>query len=465
LSNINLFSSDYIKKVHFTGIGGISMSGLAEILLNLGYIITGSDAHMSSITDRLSSMGVKIYEGHAEKNIAGSDLVIFTAAVKSDNPEIINAKKQNIPIMERSTLLGQVMEKYKHSINIAGTHGKTTTTSMISTIMINTNANPTIHLGGELNSIGGSTKIGSSDLFITEACEYVDSFLKFHPTIAVILNIDTDHLDYFKDIEHIIESFTKFINLVPENGYVVLNNDDPNSLRLKEHTKCNVVTFGIKETSSNWTANNITFNSIGHPSYDLYNNGKKLCPISLSVPGLHNVYNSLAAIAATNIYGIDIAKISETIIKFTGTKRRFEYKGTINGVKIIDDYAHHPSEVLATLNAAKNADFQSVWCVFQPHTYSRTKNLLNEFSNAFHSAEHIIITDIYAAREKKDPSINSQILTNSIKDTGANAIYISDFNEIVDYLKANIKEGDVVLTIGAGDIYKVGDLLLSNVNT
>ncbi|NLD47144.1 MAG: UDP-N-acetylmuramate--L-alanine ligase [Clostridiaceae bacterium] len=460
MEQLGLLDFTQIKDVHFIGIGGISMSGLAEIMLNLGYNISGSDIKESGITSKLRRKGINIYIGHSEENISNPNLVVYTAAVRENNPELLEARRCGIRTIERATLLGEIMKKYPFSIAISGTHGKTTTTSMISLIMLQAGLDPTIHIGGELDAIGGNTRIGSNNYFITEACEYVESFLKFKPYLAVVLNIEADHLDYFRDINHIKEAFAKFVALVPDNGCLVACADDKNVETIIETAKCRVVTYGIECKRAMWTAENIVFDDSGFASFDVLNCGKKVSEIKLNVPGIHNVSNSLAAIAACVTLGCDMKDIELGLKSFTGTHRRFEVKGASDGIKIVDDYAHHPSEIIATLKAARNGTYRKVWCVFQPHTYTRTKLLLKEFSEAFSEADSIIISDIYSAREIDTGEIHSSTLTDRIKEKGKDAVYISDFDAIVEYLRENASSGDLILTMGAGDVYKVGEMFL-----
>ena len=437
------------------------MSGLAEILSNLGYVISGSDMNPSKIISKLEKKGIKIYLGHSADNITDPDLVVYTAAVKENNPELIKARSLNIKTIERATLLGEIMKKYPFSLAISGTHGKTTTTSMVSMIMLESGLDPTIHIGGELDAIGGNTRIGGNKYFVTEACEYVESFLKFNPYLAIVLNIEADHLDYFSDIDHIKSSFLKFISLVPDNGYLVACIDDHNVRSILDNVSCNVITYGIDSKQAMWTAENIAFDELGFPSYELVKEGKYVCTIDLKVPGIHNVSNSLAAVAACFTSGCGIQAIKNGLEKFTGTHRRFEVKGITDGIKVVDDYAHHPSEIMATLKAARNGNYSKIWCVFQPHTYTRTKLLLNEFSEAFTDADTIILADIYSAREIDTGEINSGMLAEKINLNGQNSIYIPKFNSIVEYLAENASSGDLVLTMGAGDVYKIGEMFLN----
>jgi len=453
--------SEQIKHVHFIGIGGSSMSGLAEILLSQGYKVSGSDIKSSSATQKLENNGAQIFVGHKSENISNPDLVVYTVAVKEDNVEMVRAHKLNIPVIDRAELLGLLMKKHSFGIAVSGTHGKTTTTSMITTIMLEANTDPTAHIGGELDCIGGNTRIGESEYFITEACEYYGSFLKFYPFMAVVLNIEVDHIDYFRDIEHIKATFEEFVSLVPTNGYIVACADDESTLSVINNKNCNIITYGIKNTEAMWTAKNIHYNDMGFASFDVYKEGGLLGNVSLSVPGLHNLSNSLAAIAACYACGCRIDSIISGLLSFGGSHKRFELKGLVDNIKIIDDYAHHPSEVQATLNAAKSAIHNKIWCVFQPHTYSRTKAFLEKFSQSFDSADNIIITDIYAAREKDPGDIHSSMLAERICQQGGNAVYISDFQDIAEYLDKLAEPGDLILTMGAGDVVRCGELFLN----
>lgn len=456
-----MFNLDNKKSslVHFIGIGGISMSGLALILLDKGYNVSGSDMKSSSIIEDLKKKGAHIYIGHNSSNIKNPDLIVYTSAISEDNPEYLEALERNITIVDRATFLGQIMKEFNNSIAISGTHGKTSTTGMISTILNESTLDPTILLGGELSNIGGNVKIGSNDLLITEACEYKGNFLKFHPTIGIILNIDEDHLDYFKDITHIIDTFVDFGNLIPKNGYLIVNNDDDNIGRIINSNDCNLITFGINN-DSNFKAVNIKFDDVGFPYYDLVIDNNKTYNVKLNVVGTHNVYNSLAAIASSNKAGLPIEECIEYIKEFKGTNRRYQYKGIFNDIRIIDDYAHHPTEIKATLNSAKKYSKGKIWCVFQPHTYTRTKALLNEFSNSFYDADKVIITDIYAAREKDTGLVHSRDLADKLKENGVDVVYLNDFNEISHYIIDNTNKNDIVITMGAGDIYEVGEILL-----
>jgi UDP-N-acetylmuramate--alanine ligase len=449
---------DKDKNVHFIGIGGVSMSGLAEILLEAGYKVSGSDMKASASTDLLANMGAKVFIGHDGKNIAGADLVVYTAAVSDDNPELVAAKESSIPVMDRAEFLGDLMKGYKYNIAVAGTHGKTTTTSMLSHITINANLDPTILVGGQLDAIKGNVRTGKSQYLVTEACEYKASFLKFIPHVGIITNIDADHLDFYKDIEDIQNTFVKFASLIPVNGYLVCWAEDERMDKVIAGAKCTVITYGIDK--GDFTAKNIVFNEKGCASFTAYFRGDKFLDVILNVPGRHNVLNALACIGASFALDINKESIFEGLKEFGGTHRRFELKGKKDGVIVIDDYAHHPTEIRATLSAAKNYPHKRIFCVFQPHTYSRTLSLFEEFSSAFEGVDDIIIADIYAAREKDTGVVSSAMLADAISRKGLKCQNFHSFEEIVSYLDANLKDGDVFFTIGAGDVYKIGEMYL-----
>lgn len=448
-----------IKHIHFIGIGGISMSAIAEVLLNLGYTITGSDMNHSKIIDKLKKKGMLIKIGHHENNINDCDLIVYTAAIDWNNPELAKARSLNIPMVDRATMLGLLMKKFENSIAVSGTHGKTTTTSMISLVLEYAFFNPTIMVGGELDEIGGNVKIGGNEYFVTEACEYVESFLKFFPTMGVILNIDEDHLDYFKDINHIIMSFTKFAQLIPREGYLIGFNEDVNIKSLLPKVQCNVFTYG-KNDDSDFQARNISYDEMGYPAFDLYHKNKDLGKFQLSIPGDHNINNALAAIACCFILGVPVDRIKTGLNRFRGTHRRFDIIGKTKDITIVDDYAHHPTEVKATLGAASKYPHNKIWCIFQPHTYTRTKALLKDFGSSFDMADKVIVTDIYAAREKDTGEIHSRDLAKEISQHREDVTYISDFHEIAQYINANAKFGDLVLTMGAGDVYRIGEIII-----
>lgn len=448
------------ERVHFIGIGGISMSGLAEILLSRGYRVSGSDLKASPITRRLQHKGAVVFDGHRAEQVHGADLAIHTAAVKEDNPEMVEARRLNIPVLDRAALLGQLMETYAYAVGVSGTHGKTTTTAMMSLILYQAALDPTILLGGELEAVGGNVRTGSSHYFITEACEYVDSFLKFHPYMAVILNIDADHLDYFKDLDHIYASFAKYAALVPEKGFLIGCGDDPLVVKLAKTVQCKTVLYGI-EQEADWTAADIHYDAFGCASYRAVFRSQDMGWFRLKVPGRHNIYNALAAAAGAWALGISVDAIRPALSAYQGTHRRFEFKGrTDRNVLVVDDYAHHPAEIKATLEAAAHVPHDKLWCIFQPHTYTRTHKLFQEFSSAFKGADTLIVADIYAAREKDPGLVHARDLAAAAALQGQNSLYLPDFPSIIAYLQENAKDGDLVLTMGAGDIHEVGEALL-----
>ncbi|NLM35758.1 MAG: UDP-N-acetylmuramate--L-alanine ligase [Clostridiales bacterium] len=452
-------NKDYNKKVHFIGIGGISMSALAEILLENGYKVSGSDMKASNITEKLKERGAEIYIGHTAENVLSADIVVYTAAISPDNPEFIKAKELNLPMMDRAEFLGLIMKGHKYNVTVSGTHGKTTTTSMISHILIDADVDPTILVGGELDLIGGNVRTGNSDYFVAEACEYKASFLKFYPYIGIILNIDADHLDYYKDLNHIKETFEKFVALIPEDGFLIGNAEDENVNDIMNKTKsCNVISYGFNKGTLQ--AHNIEFDNKACASFDVIYRGSFLFRATLSVPGKHNVLNSLSCIAAALALQVKHEHILKGLSSFKGTHKRFEVKGTRNGVTVVDDYAHHPTEIKATLSTAKSIPHKRIFCVFQPHTYTRTISLLDEFSESFYDADEIILADIYAAREKDTGIVSSNTLGDKIRAKGLKCINLHSFEDIKDYLRNNTEEGDLVLTVGAGDIVKVGEAFL-----
>jgi UDP-N-acetylmuramate--alanine ligase len=365
--------------------------------------------------------------------------------------------------MDRAEFLGIIMKRYPYGIAVAGCHGKTTTTSMISIIFNNAQLDPTILIGGELDNINGNVQVGKSDYFITEACEYVESFLKFHPFTAVILNIEEDHMDYFKDINHIILAFQKFANLVPKNGCLVVCGDNQYAMDVAKKVDCNVFSYSLLEKNHDFYGYDITFDHLGHPSFNVTFRGEDLGSFSLNIPGRHNVLNAIAAIAVSLNAGIPLQIIRDSLTEFGGTQRRFDIKGTKNSITIVDDYAHHPTEVKATLDAAKQFPHQKIWCVFQPHTYSRTKSFFSEFANAFYLADRVIITDIYAARERDNGEIHSSDLVGEINKNSANATYVKEFEHIAELIAKEANPGDLVLTMGAGDISRLGLMILDKI--
>ena len=449
------------KNIHMIGIGGVSMSGIAEILLNFGFNVTGSDSSASEITEILNRKGIPVTIGHDIDSISKSDLVVYSAAIKQNDPEMLEAKRLQIPTIERADFLGELTRCYKDTIAISGTHGKTTTTSMISLCFLEALKDPSIQVGAILKQIDGNYKVGNSEHFIIEACEYVESFLKFSPKAEIILNIDNDHLDYFKTFENIKNAFIKYVKILPDDGLLVLNGDDTNCLDLAQYTKAKALTYGITNKNTDFFAVNIVFDNDGFPEFDVYNRNGFYDRIKLNVPGTHNVLNCLACIALCNEYGIKKEDIKSALLKFTGAHRRFEFKGKVNGASIYDDYGHHPTEIVATAKSLMNKKYNESWVVFQPHPYSRTKNLLDDFAKALLNFDNIIILDIYAARETNTYNISSKDLVDKIISLGKDAKYIPDFYECVSYIKENVKENDIIMTLGAGTVTQIGPMLLN----
>ncbi|MBO6015857.1 MAG: UDP-N-acetylmuramate--L-alanine ligase [Lachnospiraceae bacterium] len=447
--------------VHFIGIGGISMSGLAEILAQEKFTISGSDSHRSELTDTLEGHGIQIMYGQRSENITSDiDLVVYTAAIHDDNPELSAARSQNIPTMTRAELLGQIMKNYPTAIAVSGTHGKTTTTSMISEILLRADLDPTISVGGILKSIGGNIRIGRSPYFVTEACEYTNSFLSFFPSIGIILNVEEDHLDFFKDIDDIRHSFHEFAALLPSDGTLIINSDIPGVESITDGLTCNIITFGSK-SGSDYYAEDITYDEFARPTFTLCH-GQEKETFTLGVTGEHNVYNALSVIALCDLLGVERMYSREGLSRFTGTDRRFECKGSIGGVNILDDYAHHPTEIRATLRAAANYPHDRLVCVFQPHTYTRTKSFLDDFADALSLADVIVLPDIYAARETDTLGISSRTLQEKIIALGKPCYYFPSFDEIENFLLQNCKKNDLLITMGAGDVVKIGERLLGH---
>lgn len=449
------FIKDKNKKVHFIGIGGISMSGLAAVLLNSGFKVSGSDAKDSIIIEKLRASGAEIYIGHRRENINDVDLIVYTAAIPSNNPELLEAKNKKIQLMDRAEFLGHIMKGHKYNVAISGTHGKTTCTSMLSHVTIEGDLDPTILIGGELDVIGGNFRIGNSEYFLTEACEYKQSFLKFFPYVGVILNIDADHLDCYKDINEIADTFEAFSKLIPTDGYLVGYGEDSRVKDILDKANCNTLSYGFE--NADITAKNINFNKMGCASFDIYKDNKNLFSISLNVPGKHNILNALATICVSLIFNLNHNSITSGLSNCKGAHKRFEYKGEINGVTVIDDYAHHPTEIKATLSTAQKIEHNKIYCVFQPHTYTRTKTLFNEFTTAFDDADELILMDIYAAREKDTGIVSSNMLGDAIRKRGINCVNVHSHNEALEYVKSKVNNNDLLLTVGAGDVVIVGE--------
>ncbi len=447
--------------IYFIGIGGISMSGLAEVLLEKGFTVSGSDRMKSGLTGALEEKGVRIFYGQEYANITGDiDLVVYTSAVHPDNPELVAAGDLGVPTMTRAQLLGQMMKNYDTPIAVSGTHGKTTTTSMISEILLAADTDPTLSIGGILKTINGNIRVGRSGYFLTEACEYTNSFLSFYPKISIILNVEEDHLDFFKDIEDIRNSFRRFAGLLPADGALIINGSIPEIRKITGEAACPVITYGA-DRDFDYHPENIRYDEKGCASFDLVKRDGDSRHFSLSVPGKHNVYNAIAAIALCDLLSVDTDTVSRALAHFAGTDRRFEYKGSFKGVTIIDDYAHHPTEITATLKAAANYPHGTLWCVFQPHTYSRTRAFLADFARALSLADRVILAKIYPARETDDLGISSADLEREVKALGGDCEYFETFEEIKKFISENCSPGDLLITMGAGDVVKIGDELLS----
>ena len=446
--------------IHFIGIGGISMSGLAEILLQEHFTISGSDSRESDLTRKLEQAGARIFYGQRASNIIeGIRLVVYTAAIHPDNPELSEAVNRGIPTLTRAELLGQIMANYRNSIGVSGTHGKTTTTSMITQILLEAHKDPTVSVGGILKSIDGNIRVGSSDVFLTEACEYTNSFLHFRPRYALILNIEEDHMDFFHNLEEIRHSFRAFAHKTPADGAVIIHGAIDRYQEITDGIAGRTITYGL-DPSFEYYADNICFHAQGYAYFTLMHNGSPLGTIDLHVPGIHNVSNALAAAALATEMGISFSFIQKALADFNGTARRFEYKGSLGGITVIDDYAHHPTEIAATLSAAENYPHDRIICVFQPHTYTRTKAFLKDFAKALSLADIVVLADIYAARETNTIGISSLDLLHELEKLGTECYYFPSFDEIENFLLKKCMNNDMLITMGAGDILQVGEHLL-----
>ena len=449
------------KKIHFIGIGGISMSGIAYIMQSFNATISGSNIVSNDVTDKLIKDGLNVLIGHHPEMINDADIIVYTAAIKEDDPELVKAKKLNKEIYERAEFLGKLSQHYKNCLCIAGTHGKSTTTGMVSLIFLEAKLNPTIQIGAMLDEINGNYYVGDNNYLIMESCEYKDSFLHFFPTGSIITNIDDDHLDYFKDLQTIKKSFNKFINLMSENGILVKNNDDKNSDNVENNYKGTIITYGINNFAD-YTAKNIIKNDLGHYSFDVYKNNNYLTKICLNINGYHNIYNALAALALSYNYIKDINIIKKGLEKYHGVDRRFQYLGIYNNAYLYDDYAHHPTEIKATLDSVKSIKHNHEYIIFQPHTYSRTKEHLDEFASILSNFENVIIAPIYAAREINTFNVSEDMLVDKIKVNNKNVIYLDSYEKIKEYIINKAKPQDLIISIGAGDANKIVKELVSN---
>ncbi|MBQ9927440.1 MAG: UDP-N-acetylmuramate--L-alanine ligase [Lachnospiraceae bacterium] len=446
--------------IYFIGIGGISMSGLAEVLLSKGFAVSGSDRQSSALTQSLSEKGAHIFYGQKYENISSDiDVVVYTSAIHPDNPELVAAGDLSIPTLTRAQLLGQMMKNYEVPIAISGTHGKTTTTSMVSEILLAADTDPTLSIGGILKTIGGNIRVGGGKHFVTEACEYTNSFLSFFPKISIILNVEEDHLDFFKDIHDIRNSFHEFSLLLPKDGALIINGTIPGIEQITKDLTCSVITYG--DTSDyDYYPEEISYNETGCASFTACGPDGSKDKVTLGVPGEHNIYNALSAIALSDLLCLHRETVKKALSAFKGTDRRFEYKGEYNGISIIDDYAHHPTEITATLKAAANYPHQKLWCVFQPHTYTRTKAFLKDFAKSLSLADEVILAPIYAARETDTLGVSSETLQKEIEALGKTCYCLPSFEEIEKFISSNCSAGDLLITMGAGDVVNIGENLL-----
>ena len=449
-------SSFTLKKgqhLHFIGIGGCSMNGLAMIMHEKGYIVTGSDRVASDFTKHLESLGIRVYIGHDASHIQGADAIVYSAAIKPTNPEMAAALEKGVPTIERSVLLGMISEHFHEVVGIAGCHGKTTITSMLGLILLKAQKDPTIHVGGEVDFLTGGTRVGQSELFVTEACEYVRSFLTLRPTIEVINNIDDDHLDCFKDIDEIASVFNEFVHLMPERGVFVANIDDERVAALVAQSPVATVTYALNQ-KADFTADDIVYDELGHPSFTVVERGAKVQKIQLSVPGRHNIQNALAAIAVARQLGVPYALIAEALHGYHLVARRFEFFGEKDGVKLFHDYAHHPSEIKACLEAAQQTPHKKLWCIFQCNSYTRAKTLMEKYGRCFAEADEVLVPDIYPGRDIDTGIVHAKDLVAEIAKNGTKVQYLPTFEQIRDYLQANWQPGDLVVAVGSGDVFK-----------
>ena len=449
---------DNIKRIHFIGIGGSGMCPLAEILHSEGFELSGSDMNEGDTLDRIKSYGIPVHMGHRAENIKGAELIVYTAAVKKDNPELIAAKEQGIPAIERSIMLGIVTRRYNRSIAVSGTHGKTTTTAMLSQVLIGAGFDPSAIIGGKLPFIGGNSYVGQSDIIVCEACEYVDTFLELTPYISLILNIDADHLDYFKTLDNIKKSFNKFSHQT--SHAIIYNGDDENVLEALEDATLPMISFGFRKTNDYYAANLRTLKGASK-EFDLMYKGEKLCDIALKVPGRHNIYNALAAAACAHYLGATGEQIAENLHKFSGVHRRFEILGHPQGITVADDFAHHPTELTSTLSAAMEMGFNKVWAVFQPHTFSRTAMLLDDFAKALSIPDQAIISEILPVRETNTYNIYNTDLGAKVDGS----VCIDTFEDITKYITDHAQKGDLVITLGGGNVYMCANMILKALST
>ncbi|MEO8572642.1 MAG: UDP-N-acetylmuramate--L-alanine ligase [Pyrinomonadaceae bacterium] len=451
----------HVKRIHFIGIGGIGMSGIAEVLCNLGFVVSGSDIKKSKNTDRLEGMGLKISEGHAAVNVGDAQVVVYSSAVKPDNPEVVLAKEKGIPVIPRAEMLAELMMLKPYAVAIAGTHGKTSTTSMVATLLVHAGMDPTTVVGGIVDTLGSNAKLGASEWFVTEADESDRSFLMLNPTIAVVTNIDKEHMESYKGMDDVVQCFTDFVNKVPFFGAAIICLDDPNVQLIIPNIKRRRVTYGMT-AQADISAHNIKYNNAFGSTFTVWRGAEVLGDIALPVPGKHNVYNALAATAVALELEIPFDRIADAFVKFKNANRRFQFKGEENGISVVDDYGHHPTEILATLSAAKNSSGgRRTVVVFQPHRFSRTQELMDEFALSFNNADVLYVLDIYAASETPIEGITAEVLTDNIRKYGhKNATYIGDVDTAATKVASNLQAGDLVITLGAGSVTRLSDEIL-----
>jgi UDP-N-acetylmuramate--alanine ligase len=457
----------HVKRIHFIGIGGIGMSGIAEVLCNLGFVVTGSDVKKSKNTERLEQLfNVGIAEGHKAANVGAAQVVVYSSAVKADNPEVVVAKEMGIPVIPRAEMLAELMVLKPYAVAISGTHGKTSTTSMVATILGHAGVEPTTVVGGVVETLGSNAKLGSSDWFVTEADESDRSFLMLYPTIAVVTNIDKEHMESYKGMDDVVQCFTDFVNKVPFFGAAIICLDDPNVQLIIPNIKRRRVTYGLT-AQADISAHNIVYNDAFGSSFTVWKGSEVLGEVDLPVPGKHNVYNALAAMAVALELEIPFEKIAEAFVHFKNANRRFQFKGEANGITVVDDYGHHPTEILATLSAAKNSSGgRRTVVIFQPHRYSRTQELMDEFALAFNNADVLYVLDIYAASEQPIEGITAEVLTENIKRYGhKNANYIGDIEIAAEKVAKDLQAGDLVITLGAGSVTRLSDEILEKLKS
>ncbi|MBR2661318.1 MAG: UDP-N-acetylmuramate--L-alanine ligase [Clostridia bacterium] len=443
-------------RIHMIGIGGSSMSGLAEMLIDQGYRVSGSDRDETYLVHYVREKNAEVFIGHKAENVRGADLVVYSAAISKDNPERAEAERLGIPCIERATLLGQLMEGYPSAVGVCGAHGKTTVTSMLSQMLMESGLDPSIHIGGRLDAIGGSTRVGHSSIFVAEACEYNRSFLHLSPTVAVVLNIDADHLDCYRDIDEIEQTFGQFLSLLPNDGTAIGNGDDPRIVRCFGKLKCRTILFGM-DRACEWHPENMTEDDRGYAAFDLFHNGKAVAAVRMNVPGRFNVMNALASVAAAVHLGVDPEKAAETLGRFSGAHRRFELTDSIDGVEIFHDYGHNPAEMRNAVSIARKRCKGRLWAVMQPHTFSRVRTLFGQYLTCTEEADFTLVTDICAAREKDPGDLNSGMLVQGMREHGINAVWTPSFDDTESYLKEHWQPGDLVITMGCGDINLLND--------